>query len=128
MEIIGNEQGSFTTPSFVSFTDKERLIGESAKNQAAMNPKNTVFYIKYVSDSSAQFSTLQEYVLIQGCRRLIGRRFDDPTVKKDIESWPFKVIDQDGSPMVEVDYLGESKIFSPQEVSAMVLSKVHSPA
>jgi heat shock 70kDa protein 1/2/6/8 len=58
---------------------------------------------------------------------LIGRRFDDPTVKKDIESWPFKVIDQDGSPMVEVDYLNESKIFSPQEVSAMVLSKVHSP-
>ncbi|TVY59508.1 Ribosome-associated molecular chaperone SSB1 [Lachnellula cervina] len=102
VEIIANEQGSFTTPSFVSFTDKERLIGESAKNQAAMNPKNTIFDIK----------------------RLIGRRFDDPTVKKDIESWPFKVIDQGGSPMVEVDYLGEAKIFSPQEVSAMVLSKM----
>ena len=56
---------------------------------------------------------------------MIGRRFDDPTVKKDIESWPFTVIDQDGSPMVEVEYLGETKIFSPQEVSAMVLSKVH---
>ncbi|KAG9229544.1 putative Hsp70 chaperone [Amylocarpus encephaloides] len=102
VEIIANEQGSFTTPSFVSFTDKERLIGESAKNQAAMNPKNTIFDIK----------------------RLIGRRFDDPTVKKDIESWPFKVVDQEGSPMVEVEYLGENKIFSPQEVSAMVLSKM----
>jgi heat shock protein 1/8 len=57
-------------------------------------------------------------------RRLIGRRFDDPTVKKDIESWPFKVVDQDGSPMVEVEYLGENKIFSPQEISSMVLTKV----
>ncbi|TAQ87494.1 hypothetical protein B7494_g4196 [Chlorociboria aeruginascens] len=102
VEIIANEQGSFTTPSFVSFTDKERLIGESAKNQAAMNPRNTIFDIK----------------------RLIGRRFDDPTVKKDIESWPFKVVDQDGSPMVEVEYLGENKIFSPQEISSMVLSKM----
>jgi L1 cell adhesion molecule like protein len=55
---------------------------------------------------------------------LIGRRFDDPTVKKDIESWPFKVIDQDGSPMVEVEYLGENKTFSPQEISSMVLTKV----
>ncbi|OWP04727.1 heat shock protein SSB [Marssonina coronariae] len=102
VEIIANEQGSFTTPSFVSFTDKERLIGESAKNQAAMNPRNTIFDIK----------------------RLIGRRFDDPTVKKDIESWPFKVVDQEGSPMVEVEYLGENKIFSPQEVSSMVLTKM----
>jgi len=102
VEIIANEQGSFTTPSFVSFTDKERLIGESAKNQAAMNPRNTIFDIK----------------------RLIGRRFDDPTVKKDIESWPFKVIDQDGSPMVEVEYLGENKVFSPQEISSMVLTKM----
>jgi L1 cell adhesion molecule like protein len=60
-----------------------------------------------------------------GCRRLIGRRFDDPTVKKDIESWPFKVVDQDGSPMVEVEYLGEAKTFSPQEISSMVLTKVN---
>ncbi|ERF71081.1 Heat shock protein SSB1 [Endocarpon pusillum Z07020] len=102
VEIIANEQGSFTTPSFVSFTDQERLIGEAAKNQAAMNPKNTVFDIK----------------------RLIGRRFDDQTVKKDIESWPFKVIDQGGNPMVEVEYLGENKTFSPQEISSMVLMKM----
>lgn len=57
-------------------------------------------------------------------RRLIGRRTDDPTVKKDTESWPFKIVDQDGSPMVEVEYLGESKTFSPQEISSMVLTKV----
>ncbi|KAF2118289.1 Hsp70 protein-domain-containing protein [Lophiotrema nucula] len=102
VEIIANEQGSFTTPSFVSFTSEERLIGEAAKNQAAMNPENTVFDVK----------------------RLIGRRFDDETVKKDIQSWPFKVIDQGGNPMVEVQYLGEAKIFSPQEISAMVLGKM----
>ncbi|KAK4550226.1 Heat shock protein ssb1 [Oleoguttula mirabilis] len=102
VEIIANEQGSFTTPSFVSFTSEERLIGEAAKNQAAMNPTNTVFDVK----------------------RLIGRRFDDPTVKKDIESWPFKVIDDDNSPKVQVEYLGETKVFSPQEISAMVLGKM----
>lgn len=102
VEIIANEQGSFTTPSFVSFTDKERLIGEAAKNNAAMNPRNTVFDAK----------------------RLIGRRFDDPTVKKDIESWPFKVIDDAGQPKIEVDYLGEKKTFSAQEISSMVLLKM----
>ncbi|PNS20877.1 Heat shock protein sks2 [Sphaceloma murrayae] len=102
VEIIANEQGNFTTPSFVSFTTEERLIGEAAKNQAAMNPANTVFDVK----------------------RLIGRRFDDETVKKDIESWPFKVTDQGGSPMVQVEYLGETKTFSPQEISSMVLGKM----
>ncbi|KAI9714228.1 MAG: Heat shock protein ssb1 [Candelaria pacifica] len=102
VEIIANEQGSFTTPSFVSFTDQERLIGEAAKNQAAMNPSNTIFDIK----------------------RLIGRRFDDQTVKKDVESWPFKVVDQGGNPMVEVQYLNETKTFSPQEISSMVLTKM----
>lgn len=102
VEIIANEQGSFTTPSFVSFTAEERLIGEAAKNQAAMNPVNTVFDVK----------------------RLIGRRYDDPTVKKDQESWPFKVVDDNGNPKVEVEYLGETKQFSPQEISAMVLVKM----
>ncbi|KAJ4382734.1 Heat shock protein ssb1 [Didymella sp. IMI 355093] len=102
VEIIANEQGSFTTPSFVSFTSEERLIGEAAKNQAAMNPENTVFDVK----------------------RLIGRRFDDETVKKDIQSWPFKIVAQGDSPMVQVEYLGETKQFSPQEISAMVLVKM----
>ncbi|KAK8000019.1 hypothetical protein PG990_012619 [Apiospora arundinis] len=102
VEIIANEQGSFTTPSYVSFNEKERLIGEAAKNQAAMNPINTVFDVK----------------------RLIGRPFDDPIVKKDIESWPFKVVEQGSNPMVQVEYLGETKTFSPQEISAMVLTKM----
>ncbi|KEF63385.1 heat shock protein SSB1 [Exophiala aquamarina CBS 119918] len=102
IDLVANEQGSFTTPSFVSFTDEERLIGEAAKNQAAMNPANTVFDIK----------------------RLIGRRFDDPTVKKDVETWPFKIIDQGGNPFVQVEYLKETKTFSPQEISSMVLTKM----
>ncbi|KAB5584758.1 heat shock protein 70 family [Coniochaeta sp. 2T2.1] len=102
VEIIANEQGSFTTPSFVSFTEEERLIGEAAKNQAAMNPINTVFDVK----------------------RLIGRRFDDPTVKKDMESWPFKVVDEEGTPKIEVDYIGGKHRFSAQEISAMVLTKM----
>jgi heat shock 70kDa protein 1/2/6/8 len=61
-------------------------------------------------------------------RRLIGRRFDDQTVKKDVESWPFKVIDQEGNPFVQVEYLGETKVFSPQEISSMVLMKVSAPS
>lgn len=102
VEIIANEQGNRVTPSFVAFTDKERLIGDAAKNQAALNPKNTVFDAK----------------------RLIGRRFDEQTVQSDIKSWPFKVIDKNGNPFIEVEYLGETKTFSPQEISAMVLVKM----
>lgn len=102
VEIIANDQGNRTTPSYVAFSSEERLIGDAAKNQAAMNPKNTVFDAK----------------------RLIGRRFDDPEVKKDMTHWPFTVVDKDGSPFIQVQYLGEEKVFSPQEISAMVLSKM----
>ncbi|ORY32824.1 putative heat shock protein sks2 [Naematelia encephala] len=102
VEIIANDQGNRTTPSYVAFTEGERLIGDAAKNQSAMNPMNTVFDAK----------------------RLIGRRFDDPDVKKDMKHWPFAVIDKDGSPFVEVEYLGEKKTFSPQEISSMVLIKM----
>ena len=102
VEIIANEQGNRVTPSFVAFTPEERLIGDAAKNQAALNPKNTVFDAK----------------------RLIGRRFDDESVQNDMKTWPFKVIDVDGNPMIEVEYLGETKTFSPQEISAMVLGKM----
>ena len=63
-------------------------------------------------------------MLTYGNRRLIGRRYDDPTVKKDIESWPFTVLDKDNNPFIQVEYLGETKVFSPQEISAMVLGKV----
>lgn len=102
VEIIANDQGNRTTPSYVAFTEGERLIGDAAKNQSAMNPRNTVFDAK----------------------RLIGRRFDDPDVKSDMKHWPFAVVDRDGAPFVEVDYLGERKQFSPQEISAMVLTKM----
>ena len=102
VEIIANEQGNRVTPSFVAFTPEERLIGDAAKNQAALNPKNTVFDAK----------------------RLIGRRFDDESVQSDMKTWPFKVINVDDAPVIEVDYLGETKTFSPQEISAMVLTKM----
>ncbi|ODQ67293.1 heat shock protein 70 [Nadsonia fulvescens var. elongata DSM 6958] len=102
VEIIANEQGNRVTPSFVAFSEKERLIGDAAKNQAALNPKNTVFDAK----------------------RLIGRRFDEESVQKDIKTWPFTVLDQAGAPMIEVEYLGEKKTFSPQEISSMVLVKM----
>lgn len=102
VEIIANEQGNRVTPSFVAFTPEERLIGDAAKNQAALNPENTVFDAK----------------------RLIGRRFDEESVQNDMKTWPFKVIDVDEAPVIEVQYLGETKTFSPQEISAMVLTKM----
>ena len=102
VEIIANEQGNRVTPSFVAFTNEERLIGDAAKNQAALNPRNTVFDAK----------------------RLIGRAFDDESVQKDLKTWPFKVIDSNGNPQIEVEYLEETKSFSPQEISAMVLTKM----
>ncbi|KAJ7632453.1 heat shock protein 70 family [Roridomyces roridus] len=102
VEIIANDQGNRTTPSYVAFSAEERLIGDAAKNQAAMNPRNTVFDAK----------------------RLIGRRFDDPDVKKDMTHWPFEVVEKDGSPLIKVQYLGDEKTFSPQEISSMVLTKM----
>uniref|UniRef100_A0A0S1MJZ8 non-chaperonin molecular chaperone ATPase n=1 Tax=Phakopsora pachyrhizi TaxID=170000 RepID=A0A0S1MJZ8_PHAPC len=106
VEIIANDQGNRTTPSYVAFTSEERLIGDAAKNQAAMNPRMTIFDAK----------------------RLIGRRFDDSDVKKDMTHWPFTVIEKDGNPFIQVEYLGETKTFSPQEISAMVLTKLKETA
>ncbi|GMM38286.1 hypothetical protein DASC09_056250 [Saccharomycopsis crataegensis] len=106
VEILANSQGNRTTPSFVSFTDTERLIGDSAKNQAAMNPKNTVFDAK----------------------RLIGRKFDDPEVQGDIKHFPFKVINDGGKPKIQVDYKGETKVFTPEEISSMVLTSMKETA
>uniref|UniRef100_A0A8C9T0A6 Heat shock protein family A (Hsp70) member 8 n=1 Tax=Scleropages formosus TaxID=113540 RepID=A0A8C9T0A6_SCLFO len=102
VEIIANDQGNRTTPSYVAFTDSERLIGDAAKNQVAMNPTNTVFDAK----------------------RLIGRRFDDPVVQSDMKHWPFNVISDNGRPKVEVEYKGETKNFYPEEISSMVLMKM----
>nr|AXC07422.1 heat shock protein 70 [Gadus chalcogrammus] len=102
VEIIANDQGNRTTPSYVAFTDSERLIGDAAKNQVAMNPTNTVFDAK----------------------RLIGRRFDDAVVQSDMKHWPFEVINDNTRPKVQVEYKGETKSFYPEEVSSMVLVKM----
>ncbi|OJT07855.1 Heat shock protein HSS1 [Trametes pubescens] len=102
VEIIANDQGNRTTPSYVAFTDTERLIGDSAKNQVAMNPHNTVFDAK----------------------RLIGRKFADAEVQSDIKHFPFTVFDKGGKPYIRVQYRGEDKEFSPEEISSMILTKM----
>jgi len=106
VEIIANDQGNRTTPSYVAFTDTERLIGDPAKNQVAINPTNTIFDAK----------------------RLIGRKFDDATVQADMKHWPFKVIKVGDKPKLEVEYKNEEKTFTPEEVSAMVLTKMKETA
>ncbi|KAL7093285.1 hypothetical protein ACP275_11G031300 [Erythranthe tilingii] len=107
VEIIPNDQGNRTTPSYVAFTDTERLIGDAAKNQVAMNPHNTVFDAK----------------------RLIGRRVSDPSVQSDMKLWPFKVLPGPADkPMIGVTYKGEQKQFSAEEISSMVLIKMRETA
>ena len=103
VEIIANDQGNRTTPSYVGFTDSERLIGDAAKNQTAKNPLNTIFDAK----------------------RLIGRKFNDPVVQKDVKLWPFKVESgPEDKPLIVVKYKGETKKFHPEEISSMVLTKM----
>lgn len=106
VEIIANDQGNRTTPSYVAFTDTERLIGDGAKNQVAVNPTNTVFDAK----------------------RLIGRRFDDESVQSDKKLWPFKVTNDNTKPKIEVEYKAETKTFAPEEISSMVLTKMRETA
>lgn len=106
-EIIANEQGNRTTPSVVAFTDEERLVGDAAKNQSSMNPTNTVYDAK----------------------RLIGRKFEDESIQSDCQLWPFKVEpNPKGTPLVSVEYKGEQKKYSAEEISAMVLTKMKSIA
>jgi len=103
VDIVANDQGNRTTPSYVAFTDTERLIGDAAKNQVARNPENTVFDAK----------------------RLIGRKFSDPVVQSDIKLWPFKVIaGAEGKPLIIVTSQGAEKRFHPEEISSMVLLKM----
>merc|ERR1712004_133843 len=106
VEIIANDQGNRTTPSYVAFTDTERLIGDAAKNQVAMNPNNTVFDAK----------------------RLIGRDFNDSTVQKDMKHWPFQVANVSGKPKIQVEFKCEEKTFTPEEISSMVLVKMKETA
>merc|ERR1712159_247627 len=102
VEIIPNDQGNRITPSYVAFDDEERFIGDAAKNQAAINPTNTVFDVK----------------------RLIGRKFSDDTVQKDIKLLPYEIKSKDGKPYVNVDVKGEMKMYAPEEISAMILGKM----
>jgi len=99
--------GNRITPSYVAFTAEERLIGDAAKNQGTRNPENTVYDAK----------------------RLIGRKFEDQTVKDDIKLWPFKVVSgAGGKPLIQVSYKNEKKNFQPEEISSMVLTKMKETA
>jgi heat shock protein 5 len=104
VEIIANDQGNRITPSVVAFVPEtgERLIGDAAKNQAALNPTNTVYDAK----------------------RLIGRRFDDPDLQRDLKLLPYNIINKNGKPYIKIEVKGEEKEFSPEEISAMVLQKM----
>uniref|UniRef100_A0A3Q7HX02 Glucose-regulated protein 78 n=1 Tax=Solanum lycopersicum TaxID=4081 RepID=A0A3Q7HX02_SOLLC len=107
VEIIANDQGNRITPSWVAFTDNERLIGEAAKNLAAVNPERTIFDVK----------------------RLIGRKFEDKEVQRDMKLVPYKIVSKDGKPYIQVKIKdGEVKVFSPEEISAMILTKMKETA
>jgi len=106
VEIIANEQGNRITPSYVAFTDKERLIGDAAKNQVSSNPENTVYDAK----------------------RLIGRKYSDRTVKSDMKLWPFEIVDKKTKPHIRVMYKGKQHDFAAEEISAMVLTKMKTVA
>ena len=102
VEIIPNELGNRITPSVVAFTDEERLVGEAAKNQAALNPKRTIYSVK----------------------RLIGRRYNDKEVQMDKKLLPYDIIDKDGKPYIQVETKSGKKVYSPEEISSMVLTKM----
>ena len=102
VEIIANDQGNRTMPSYVSFTQEERLIGEAAKSMAANNSRNTVFDAK----------------------RMIGKNFDDEKVQSDMKHFSYNVISRENKPFIEVEFKGETKVFAPEEISSMVLGKM----
>jgi heat shock protein 1/8 len=106
VEIIANEQGNRTTPSYVSFNETERLIGDAAKSMSTLNPANTVYDIK----------------------RLLGREFNDSALQEDMKSLPYKIVNAGGKPKVEVEFKGEVKQFTPEEISAMILVKMKETA
>ena len=102
VEIIPNELGNRITPSVVAFTDEERLIGESAKNQASVNPTRTLYDVK----------------------RLVGRKYTDKTVQTDKKYLPYEIIDKDGKPYIKTTVKDVAKVYSPEEISAMILIKM----
>lgn len=102
VEIIANDMGNRTTPSYVAFSEAERTVGDAAKSTASLNPTNTIYDIK----------------------RLIGRDFSDPILQNDMKSLPYKIVSDNGKPKVEVEYKGETKQFTPEEISAMILTKM----
>ena len=108
VDIIANDQGNRTTPSWVAFTDEgQKLVGDAAKNQAASNTANTVFDVK----------------------RLIGHKFNDPKTQEDIRTLPYKVVEgRNGNCAVVVNYKGEEKKFTPEEISAMILTNMKETA
>ncbi|KAG1047357.1 hypothetical protein G6F43_010189 [Rhizopus delemar] len=106
VEIIANDQGHRITPSYVAFTDDERLIGDAAKNQYSANPRRTVFDAK----------------------RLIGRRYEDKEVQQDMKHFPFDVVSRNGAPHIQVPVKGEDRVFTPEEISGMVLTKMKETA
>merc|ERR1711871_714907 len=106
VEIIANDQGNRITPSYVAFTDADRLIGDAAKNQATVNPANTVYDAK----------------------RLIGRKYSDNTVQHDKKLLPYEIADKGGKPFIGVQFKGEKKQYSPEEISSMVLTKMKDTA
>ncbi|RKO87085.1 heat shock protein 70 family, partial [Blyttiomyces helicus] len=101
VEAIPDELGNYTTPSFVAFTDTGRLVGEAAKRQRFENPTNTVYDVK----------------------RLIGRRFDDAEMQRNLPRWPFTVSNDMGRPIIQVEFKGEKRQFCPEEILAMLLAK-----
>ncbi|KKZ68235.1 glucose-regulated protein [[Emmonsia] crescens] len=136
VEIFVNDQGNRITPSYVAFTDDERLVGDAAKNQFAANPTRTIYDVKRLigrkfDDIDAQkdikhfpFRVINKDGKPQVKGRLIGRKFDDIDAQKDIKHFPFRVINKDGKPQVKVEVNGKDKNFTPEEVSAMVLGKM----
>jgi L1 cell adhesion molecule like protein len=106
VEIIANDQGNRTTPSYVSFTETERLLGDAAKSVSSMNPTNTIYDVK----------------------RLLGREYNDHYLQNDMKSLPYKIVNVNGKPKVEVEFNGETKQFTPEEISAMILTKMKETA
>ena len=106
VEIIANSQGNRTTPSYVSFTESERLVGDAAKSSASSNPTNTIYDAK----------------------RLIGREFNDPLLQSEMKSLSYSVVNDSGKPKIRVDYMKEEKKFTAEEISAMILGEMKNVA